>query len=82
MLYVNNSGSMSCGSINCLDTIYAVNNIEAVGTMQCQSISTYGPNGIQIYNAGTLYASMVQNGAVTGATLTISIPQKQLYLWL
>ena len=65
---------MQCGSIHCLDTIYALNNIEAIGTMQCRSISTYGPNGIRIYSTGTLYASMSQAGAVTGTTLTISSP--------
>ena len=71
-MYVNSDGSMQCsGSINCLNSIYATNNIEAVGTIQCSSISTLGPNGIQIYNNGVVSASINNTGAIIGTSLNV-----------
>ena len=63
---------MNSAGISSSDSIYATNNIEAVGNMLCTAISTYGVNGIGVYNGATLNASMNQAGAVTGTTLTIT----------
>ena len=72
-MYVNNNGSMQCsGYINCLDSIYATTNIEAVGTMQCKSIITTGTNGIQIYSSGAVLASISQAGAIARTSMTLT----------
>jgi hypothetical protein len=63
---------MSCASISSTASIYATNNIEAVGNMVCRSMSTIAADGISVYNGATLNASMQHTRAITGTTLTIT----------